>query len=304
MLRLLVATLAIGMTFVTKAETTSIDWSFNIGNSGVYSEDPNLVSNNSNVHSFVEGTDNSSNWWHDNDFTSITFIEGGMKVQMTGWSDSDPMVENGSTPTSGQGQYDQTVNQGELYYWGASNGWGIVNSDENPEDVPDHSIDNYSAHGDTWSDLDMVLLAFDEAVSLEGITAGWVTNSNNPASLDNVGAVAVNQQSINAMNSGTATWNDVFNSADLSAVSYSSTNNNDEHYYSLPQGSGTSKFWLVGLYNEMENCDHDGFKLMGVTASTGTVTDVPEPSSFAILLVALAMVYRQRQNNSEIKLNL
>lgn len=291
MLRTLAIIVAITASANAMATTTSIDWDFtksNIDANGTW----------------TAGSNTSS--WRDASEISVGGDSSTLSVAVTAWSDSVGVTG----ATSGKEKYDQVVTEADLYYWGSSYGWGIVNNDETENGVPDHSIDNYSGNS-YYSDQDMVLLSFSEAVSLEGISVGWISSSDGSSSynLNNVGAVAISQTSVDNMGVNDSMWDDIYNEVDMSTISYQSTSGNSK-YYSLDNNDpGTSKFWLVGLYNEMENCDYDAFKLMGVTAKTsggggGTPpVDVPEPSSIAIFALGLAFIVRQKKLSTKFKLN-
>lgn len=281
MLRTLAIIAAITASANATATSTSIDW--------------DLQSSNITTDGTWVAGSNSSTW---NDAESIALTSDGVEVVVTGWSDS----EGDTSASNNKEYYDQIVEQGDLYYWGDSNGWGVVNGDENSNSVPDHSIDNYSSSL-MYSDQDMVLLSFSEAVSLEGISVGWYSDGQN--NILDVGAVAISSQDVANMSNGTSTWDDIYSEVDMSTISKQGSSN----YYALDSDAGSSTFWLVGLYNEMENCDYDAFKLMGVTAKTsngggGTPpVDVPEPSSIAIFALGLAFIVRQKKLSSKFKLN-
>lgn len=235
------------------------------------------------------------------DYESVTHYNGTMAVTLTAWSDSSPLDDTGTGTVA---NYDGEVQQQSLYWNGAS-GWGVINNDEydssgNPLGSPDHSIDNYSHHGDTWSDLDMVMLDFgvdsegnDNQVVLEGYTIGWQYSStgsiHNDGQINGSGAVDISSP----VNSGNP-WSSTYNVGDAFIGTSATPTANTSFYAINTNDSDASRYWLVGLFNTMIDCvDIDAFKLVGITART--TTEVPEPASIAFFLVGLTMLYRRQQ---------
>lgn len=287
MYKVLAIVAALSGVFSVSASTTSVEWDFDNNNVG------------------VNGTTNealkSSSYYGYNGYDSFSTTDGTTSVEVTGWSDSIAIDSNGTSKE----RYDQKVVAADLYYWGDSNGWGVVNTDESASSSPDHSIDNYS-HDAYYSDQDMVLLSFSQEVNLEEITVGWFSDGDNN-NLD-VGVIAIDQSQVDQIEGGNSTWDDIYNEVDMSTVAYSGSHGS-EHYYALNQDLGESQFWLVGLYNEMAHCDYDAFKLMGVTASVTSGTPpggpiaVSEPSAIAIFALGLAFLFRQQKATKKFKLH-
>jgi hypothetical protein len=288
MLKIITAIAALAFVASASASPTSTTWTFN--NSDFNSETDVLVA----------GTNLSSG----SDYHSIAMTNNGIEMTMTAWSDSAPIDTNSSDTD----RYDGNVVSADLYYWGANSGFGVVNNDESSSNSPEHAIDNYSAAGAQWSDQDMVLLSFSQNVTLEQINIGWQNTHGNGNDTLDFGVVAISNTQRNAMGSGAA-WSDIYSLADMykNTTPQASSNNGVDQYYALNGVTGESQHWLVGLYNEMANCDYDSFKLLGVTAKLASgsdaVVDVPEPTSIALFAVGLGLMYRNRKKQGQFKLN-
>jgi hypothetical protein len=256
-----------------------------------------------------------------NSYSGFSMQVGGLSVDVSAWSDTAPN-SNDNTSSSG---YDGQVTDATLSWY--SGGWSVNNDDELYGSDKSHGFDNgaiyqnsdgsyYASEGS--SDLDMVLLEFNEAVSLEGFTVGWQKSywdsANSPDRIDNAGAVALDDNQVGLMlgsDSGSVAqnWSQIWAGSSISKVGVDIDPNVNSQYYSLTGVTGTdsvvgagtdgeySKYWLVGLFNEMENCvDYDAFKLLGVTATrVSNTNEVPEPGSIAMFLVGLTLLYKRQQ---------
>lgn len=231
---------------------------------------------------------NTTDYNYGTGYNEISFSSGSQTVDITGWADSGPGWAVGD---------DAKVYQGDMYYWGDSYGWGIVNLDED-KGSPEHSIDNQC-------DYDMVLLSFNHAVSLDKVKVGWTDDGFSDTSL---AVQSISRKTKKSLESQNSTWDDILGASksDLSEYTMAKEKNGDA-YYTLGSGEDSqsaSKYWLVGLYDGLFNHDVNGFKLLGFKTSKGTTpppTEVPEPSSVILFLLACAFVYRKSQTtaNSE-----
>lgn len=148
--------------------------------------------------------------------------------------------------------------------------------------TPDHAIDN--ANGD----FDMLLLSFDQAVSLDALDLGWIYQDSD------VSLLAFGGDSTPGSFLGLK-WENLLTLNWLSAG----------NYYNVDHGSNSgavnsagviSQYWLVGAYNaalggftgtnKNLTSGNDYFKLAGVTVSVPQV-DVPEPTSLLLLVLGL-----------------
>ncbi|MDA8621874.1 PEP-CTERM sorting domain-containing protein [Psychrosphaera sp.] len=287
MLKIITAIAALAFVASASASPTSTTWTFNNADF-----DPA-------TDVLVDGT----NLNYSSDYQSIAMTNNGIQMTMTAWSDSAPIDTNSSDTD----RYDGNVVAADLYYWGSSSGFGVVNNDESTSS-PEHGIDNYSAAGAEWSDQDMVLLSFSQSVTLEQINIGWQDTHGNGNNTLDFGVVAISQEKRDAMGSGAA-WSDIYSLSDMykNTTAQANSDSSVDQYYSLDGISGESQHWLVGLYNEMANCDYDSFKLLGVSAQlasgSDSVVDVPEPTSIALFAVGLGLMYRNKKKQSQFKLN-
>jgi hypothetical protein len=221
-------------------------------------------------------------------YSEINFTSDDNTLTITGWADTDGWAkdENGNWVKDGE------LDQGKMHYWGDSNGWGLVNGDEDDNDYPGHSIDNQY-------DYDMVLLSFENEVSLEGLTVGWSYDGTSGSDVTQLAVHSLSSEP-NFNSNSNDTWSEVFNNSSTSSTITFNNSAAPNGYYTsggTTGSNGMSKYWLVGVLDVVYNCyvDMDGFKLLGVTASNGTtVTEVPEPSTMALFLIAAAFIYRKQ----------
>lgn len=198
---------------------------------------------------------------------------GGINLTTTGWSDT--------VDVAGADQ----IESGEVI-WAQTTALGVVNRDED-RNSPNHSVDSFRSGGDTDGDFDMLLLTFDEAVTLTGIDLGWALDgtTTNRADIsilawDGTGSAAL----------GGRTWANVLSNYD-SVGNYSNVGLN---YYAVSTTVASTK-WLIGAYNPVFggtlDGDADGFKLSQVTTSNTPddpdPPEVPVPGTVALLLAGL-----------------
>lgn len=160
---------------------------------------------------------------------------------------------------------------------------------------PNHAIDNSN------SDFDMLLLAFDQEVNLEAISSGWRGNGYNYSS----GTAANSEASLMAFTGDLASadsfegkqWQDLLGLGWESAGDTRIQNLNTAT--DVNAGGLTSRFWLVGAYNQNLggtsgfSAGNDFFKLNGISID---VNPVPLPGSlilFGTSLIAFGSLRRK-----------
>jgi hypothetical protein len=265
------------------------------------------VSAGTQTWEFTNSTDNNSQLDYSTadyygDGNTINMMIDGISLEVSGWSDTRGQSYT-STP--------ETVEQAELVYYGSRKygaQLGMINQDEG-DDTPNHSIDSYDYNGCWGDDIDMVLLSFSEAVSLEGITIGWAREdygTYDSTRKSDITAVAYTGDVNAGPNIANRSWSDIAsdsawtfveNLMDATQNSYHTVDNN---------GNVLSNFWLVGAYNPVfsntnYSTNNDGFKLAGITTSAASnppATPVPEPSALLLMLASLGLLVRKRQKNS------
>lgn len=203
------------------------------------------------------------------------YLESGLGLSVTGWS-------YGQTCTS---YYRRSCsayavnNRIEQDYVGAWTGLGVEMTS-----TPNHAIDNEN------NDYDMLLLSFDQLVTLTSLDLGWISNDSD------LSLLAFGGSSFNSASLLGKKWED------LLTMDWYSVGN----YYNLDSApnSGivntagyTAQYWLVGAYNANlgglwdgnninNTTGNDYFKLSGVTVDRPS-TRVPEPSALLMLIFGL-----------------
>lgn len=258
--------------------------------------------------------------------SGFTVLNGSVSVEVSAWSDSAPLDTDSTTSE----RYDGDVTSAKLAWYENSRsvyGWSVENTDEQVLNGDEsHGIDNGAVYdGSIYlapADLDMVLLEFSEAVVLEGFDAGWQRSNWDQSDyrIDDAGIVSLTESQRNLLGgSASVSWDDIlYNDASntnydgVSPITIGSDGDQISNWdydngwyisgaqtYDLnSSGTQASQYWLIGMFNEMVNCDDlDGFKLLGVTART---TEVSEPASVAAFLVGLTMLFRRQQKQLKI----
>lgn len=234
---------------------------------------------------------------------TISMVIDGIDLTVSGWADSLGVTNTNDI-------HSEVVEEARLVYYGES--LGMINQDEGAigdTGQPNHSIDNYDSCN--WGDdIEMVLLHFSEAVSLEGINIGWAreeySNGSTYAQSDittvaytgdydgyDTDVIAGKSWSQVAADSA---WTFVDDLMDVAQYDYHTVDNSNNI---------VSNYWLVGAYNPIFGgmnwtSDNDGFKLSGVTTKKSVTnieppTEVPEPAPLALFVIGAALVMTRKK---------
>lgn len=178
---------------------------------------------------------------------------------------------------------------------GVENAWG-----------PEHAIDNSYNYYSRSYDYDMVLLTFDQAVSLNSISAGWRgTNQGYYASGQNSEASILAYTGAGTAPSFVGSeWTDLLNDEWEGIGNYRIDNLNSPE--SVNAMGTVSRYWLVGAYNPTFNLmsgeqvsfsnGNDFWKLSGVSVS---VNPVPLPGSLVLFGSALMLFGSLRRKKAK-----
>ena len=159
-----------------------------------------------------------------------------------------------------------------------------------------HAIDN--ANGD----YDMLLLAFDDAVSLDAISIGWMKKDSDVSILAYTGTEPFD----NGLGS-LSKWEEVLDngwSGEPGAAADIPLNT----YVDVNDGNIVSQYWLIGAFNESLNDGgvdldegNDFFKLSGVSIAHA-IAEVPLPASvlfFGVGLFAFGCLRRNKHSRNQ-----
>ena len=237
-------------------------------------------------------------------FNQFDVIVGGETITVSGWSDT----RDGDLHGSPDGAEDNTIER-VVDFDRNGNGWSIENRDEGQgSGSPQHSADNIDS-GD-GIDYDFYLLDFgSQQVQLQGVFSSWnyvEDQLNQQSGETQLSAVALNNLT------NTDLTGQTFSSLRSSSYGYgsstfsASTGNqaNIASYYADVSVNASSSLWIVSAYNIFfgevngATANNDGFKLAGVVFTTNTTTDIPEPSSLAVLTLALIGLVSYRKKNN------
>jgi len=245
----------------------------------------------------VGGTTYSRTGGHDsepsNNFSQFQVTAtDGTTINVSGWSDtagSDGAGDNKDPYIERAKDLDRN-----------KDGWSMENVDEPAACGNRHSADNYNDNGACdWVDYDFFLLDFGTAVTLDSAMFSWVQGTRHEAA--SVKA-ARNQVSIIALDDshyGADLTNETFQTIQNNSLGYQGAQvnagaiNGVGSYYADSDVNQSSSLWIISAYNTMFGTVaggsnyNDGFKLAGVTFSSPSVVSVPEPSTLAILSLAL-----------------
>lgn len=210
-----------------------------------------------------------------------TFTDGSVSVHVTGWS-----LYNGAASAASLGQY--------------SEGLGVTNSND-----AEHTIDN------NGSKVDFVLLSFSTAVTLKTATfaTGWFNFSDTDAS--------ISYANLNHAGLGTA-----YNSSGAAILNAASAQLVANLYSSASVGKSgnstrginptlvTNNVWLISAKIGDVDTYKDSFKLKGITYDLPPVPPpggggaIPEPSTWALLILGMGMIggAMRRRNRGKLAL--
>ena len=236
------------------------------------------------------------------DGNTINMMIDGISLEVSGWSDTRGQSYT-STP--------ERVEEAELVYYGSRKygaQLGMINQDEG-DDTPNHSIDSYDYNGCWGDDIDMVLLSFSEAVSLDGITIGWAREdygTYDSTKKSDITAVAYTGDVNAGPNIANRSWSDIASDSAWTFVENLMNATQNSYHTVDNDGNILSNFWLVGAYNPVFSntnytTNNDGFKLAGITTSVSNTpppAPVPEPSALLIMLASVGLILRKRQKKT------
>lgn len=196
---------------------------------------------------------------------------------------------------------------------GSTVGLGIKNqasSDTNETTAPEHAIDNNyrNAAGTvitagspvttTQSVYDSILLSFDTAVSLTGVTIGW---SSYDADITVSAYLGSGAPTLAGKTYGALTadgWTYVEHESNMTSNTQRLINGATGTADGVSAATKTSKYWMISAYNPTRGGDtsntalsvgNDYFKLLSVAASSTNPPapgGVPEPAALSLIGVA------------------
>lgn len=276
MLLLALAAIGSGAGFTAQAATT---WTFNVP---APTGSPCTVSG-TGAGNFVQCNPNGG---------------GAPKVVATAWANTSG-VGSWTTNTTGAGLQTATV------AGFGSSGLGVRNqasADLNEGTSPEHSIDNNFRNSTTGTIAataavyDSILLSFDTAVSMTGITIGWssVDADLTVSAYLGVGAPTLAGRTYGGLTA--AGWTYVEHEANM--VSGTQRLINGATASGVTSASVSSRYWMISAYNPIRggdtsisglNVGNDYFKLLSVAAVSSSPPapgGVPEPAALSLIGVA------------------
>lgn len=217
---------------------------------------------------------------------SCTGTNGGPSVTAYAWGSKDSV-------TGFQTAY--------LSQWGAGSGFGVASQSEaaaagsiGAVPQPNHAMDN-SPGSPTVPDL--IALKFDSAVSLNTVTLGWSQSDADFTLLAYTGAgdPTIQGKTTSTLATGWALVQNYGDGAPDSATSASST----DIVRAVNGGNVSSSWWLISAYDAgfgggTLDSLADYVKVLSVAGTVTTTSKVPEPSSLALVAVALLAVRQIR----------
>lgn len=238
------------------------------------------------------GNDSTYGSW---DFASSP--NGGPGVTASAWQNST-WVMYGNDSNYGTGDLNQT----KLTSWDNS-GLGVGNESTS---TYEHSVENVHQ-------IDSILLAFDDAVTLKQVAMGWTYNDYDftIAAYKGAGAPDLDNLAYSALNAANG-WTLIESHYDTDAH----TSTTDAEIFDVNTGGVSSSYWLISALNTQMGgtqdttykgwTKYDYFKLCAVSATPsgggGTPSgEIPEPSVVSLLLTGLlfAGYMRMRKGSNE-----
>lgn len=223
---------------------------------------------------------------------------GAPKVLATAWANTTG-VTSSTTNTSGA-----TLATGTVAVF--SGGLGINNglaADTNEGSSPEHAIDNNFRNSSTTTILstaavyDSILLSFDTAVQLTGITLGWTQTDADLTVSAYLGTGAPTLAGRTYGGLTAAGWTYVEHEANLTTGTQRLINGATGTADGVSAATVSSKYWMISAYNPTRggttvsglNVGNDYFKLLSVAAagtSPPAPGGVPEPAALSLIGVA------------------
>lgn len=186
------------------------------------------------------------------------YTESGVDLSVTGWSYNS----------------NKTVVQDWVGKW---DGLGVEKVDS-----PNHAVDNEKG------DYDMLLLAFETAVTLKSIDLGWISGDSD------MSLMAFNGASFSSSSLLGKKWENLIGNGWQSAGNYYNVDYGNSGAVNLANIS--SQYWLIGAYNEAlggfmgtnrnTTGKTDYFKVKGVVVDKPVIR-VAEPGSALLILLGL-----------------
>ncbi|MFA3789653.1 exosortase-dependent surface protein XDP1 [Aliiglaciecola sp. SL4] len=223
---------------------------------------------------------------------SLSFTSGTVGMTVTAWSSSGNTGSCHSGPecSSSNVSYDRDpfIESAALKRY--THGLGAINNDENNSD-PHHALDNYG-NSSNWTDYDMVLFEFDTAVELTSVQAGWYRNDSDVSIVGYTGTDDLGSTPF----SSSSKWSDLVDDG----WTYQTDKHNIGTNVANISPGFESKYWLVGVYNSVFSGNagdnyYDAIKLANITTTKSEgQTQVPEPATYALLLIGVAAIFRRK----------
>jgi len=241
-------------------------------------------------------------------YVQCTAVGGGApKVVATAWANS-----NGATTTSTNGA---TLDTSTITVFsnsdGSTVGLGARNKatyDSNEGSSPEHAIDNNYRNSTTGTTgmnsamYDSILLSFDTAVALTGLTIGWPGSTSYDTDVTISAYLGASPMTLAGKTYGSLTaagWTYVEHESNLTQGTQRLVNGATGTADGVSAATVTSKYWMISAYNPTRggdtsnsalNVGNDYFKLLSVAAATSSPPGpggVPEPAALSLIGVAV-----------------
>lgn len=232
---------------------------------------------------------------------------GAPKVLATAWANTSGLTTS-TTNTTGAGLQTGTV----MVYSnsdGSTVGLGVRNqsaADSGEGTAPEHAMDNNFRNSSSTNNTilssaavyDSILLSFDTAVALTGVTIGWTRYDADVTISAYLGTGAPTLAGRTYGQLTAAGWSYVEHEADLTAGTQRLFNGATGNADGVSAATVTSRYWMVSAYNPTRggntsisglNVGNDYFKLLSVAAASSSPPapgGVPEPAALSLIGVA------------------